>query len=322
MKKQHLMPLLILSATMLLSACGSPSGTSSSSSLSQTSSSSAESSTEKDANSFEVSKHYDNDNKDEIPADAVNQVMFAYSDAVDVTFSAKLTLDEAKGTYELYKQILAYGEIVDGEKSANCNAEYIFQGAYEKNGNDLTLKVPTGGKASIYYPTVLNYQSIEKQTQGWVSFDENPTYKTRFNDWYPAKLDEAKDQNVTIKGDTIEFEAHEIKTEDDPKPTEEKVAKVVVEGSSGGSLSFFEDFTYAWTRSAGGRELSEEGTWVINESNLIVLTFNENVTTGTLDAENAQTIEYTPYSLGGYAEQMKETFVLPVTQWGQLTLIK
>ena len=322
MKTRLLNPtLFLLSAAALLASCGASNASVSSSITPDATTASTQ---ETSSNVYSLSVHYDDSNKDEIPADAVNQVMFAYSDTVDVTFTAKLTLDAENKTYELFKQIqTAEMEQEDGTKARNFDGQYRFLGVYEGEGNDITLKAPTGGEANIYYPTILNYQSIEKQTQGWVSFEDEPIYRTRFNDWYPCKLTEAVDQKVTLKAPTLEFEAHEIKGNDEPEPSEEKTVVISGNGSVlGSTLAFNSDKTYTWSYSVGGRDLVEEGTWALNENNLLVLTYGENVNTSVLDAEYNQTIEFTPYSLGGYAQQMKDTFVFAVGQWGQLTLIK
>lgn len=320
--------ILLVSAATLLAACGTSSSSSTPVSSDVTPVSSdvtPSSSAEEKENVYSLSVHYDDNNKDQIPSDAVNQVMFAYSETVDVDFKTDLTLDPANKTYELYKQIVTpERELDDGTRGRTFHGQYKFLGSYEGEGNDITLKAPTSGEANIYYPTVLNYQSIEKQTQGWVSFEDEPVYRTRFNDWYPAKLSEATDQKVTLKGNTMEFEGHTIDNGEEPEPSEEKTVVISGTGSTlGSTLAFNSDKTYTWSYSVGGRDLTEEGSWTLNESNLIVLTYNDNSNTSVLDAEtNNQTIEFTPYSLGGYAAQMKDTFVFSVGQWGQLTLVK
>lgn len=293
-----------------------------------------------DSNVYTVSKHYDDNSVGDIPSDAVNQVMFAYStEGVNVDFRTTLTLNKEEKTYTLYKQIETPKYTNDeGVEVQNVNAQYEFVGSYTSTSDtELTLAIPTSGKYNCYYPTVLNYQSIEKQTQDWVSSTDYPTLLTRFNKWYPAKNPSTVAQPVTLSGSTMTFGEVTFNTTptDDGKkdtssssstPTQEKVAKITAEGTNGSKLAFYEDKTYVWSRKAGNNNLSEQGTWVLNESHQIVLSFisgEETKTfTGTLGEDNSQTIEYIPYSMGGYADQLKDTFTMAVTSWGQLTTIK
>lgn len=291
------------------------------------------------SNVYTISKHYNDDNVGEIPTDAVNQVMFAYSETVDVDFKAELTLDVDAKTYTLYKQIVTPEYTDDsGVTMRNTNVQYEFKGSYESTSDtQITLAVPTSGRYNCYYPTVLNYQSIEKQTQDWVSSTDYPTLLTRFNKWYAAKNPSTVAQPVTLSGSTMTFGDVSFTTpdnggKDDTNDSsnsgsdEEKTAKITAEGTNGSKLAFYEDKTYAWTRKAGNNDLSEEGTWALNASHQIVLTYvasDETKTfTGVLGEDNSQTIEYIPYSMGGYAEQLKDTFTMSVGTWGQLTTIK
>lgn len=95
-------------------------------------SSSVVSSSQDQASKFVLSAHYNESTKENIPADAVNRVMFIYGDNADVTFKTELTLDAGKGTHQLYKQIYGAGE--DAE-TPNCNAAYYFRGSYERQGD-------------------------------------------------------------------------------------------------------------------------------------------------------------------------------------------
>ena len=323
----------MLATSLSIVACGggntsSPasSNNSSNNNSSEATSSTSNSSTEAN-NTYSITKTYTDENKAEIPEDAVNKVMFAYSDDVNVTFKTELTLDVEAKTYLLYKAIeTPPTQTTDtGEKVPTVKAEYKFNGAYTVSGNDYTLAVPTSGQASIFYPTVLNYNSLEKQTSGWVDMETNPVYKTRFNDWYPAKMEEIKDQKVTIEGTTMTFEGHEIKKEGEGEggETGEKTAVITVTGEQQSTLTFNTDFSYTWEKEAGGNKLSENGTWALNDVNEIILTCGDGINKSTLNTEdNSQTLEYIPHTMGGYAESLKDTFTMSVGTWGQLTLVK
>ena len=152
--------------------------------------------------------HYTDDNVIDIPQDAINQVMFAYSETVDVTFATELTLDEKSQTYTLYK-LIDPAEMVDenGESIKYFKGEWEFTGTYEMvSDEEVLLHAPESGKNNIYYSTALNYASLETQTQDWVDSDENPEILKRFNKWYPVINDETTDQTVTISADgSLEF---------------------------------------------------------------------------------------------------------------------
>lgn len=152
--------------------------------------------------------HYTDDNVGEIPQDAINQVMFAYSEKVDVTFETTLTLDEDNHTYTLYKLIdPAESTDENGETIKSFKGEWEYTGTYEEvSDNEVLLHAPDTGKNNIYYPTALNYGSLEKQTQDWETSEENPEVLKRFNKWYPVVNDEITDQTVTISTDgTLEY---------------------------------------------------------------------------------------------------------------------
>ena len=291
-------------------------------------------------NEFTISKRYTDDNVSEIPADAVNQVMFAYStEAVDVTFNTKLTLDREGSKYVLYKQIVT-PETKDEEGNAFqvVNAQYEFKGTFEGSGNDLTLKIPTEARYDCHYPTVLNYQSVEKQTQGWVDVSQAPFILTRFNKWYPAKNLGTLDQPVTLSGKTLTF--GEVKFEEPEQPTssepeqssnepEVKTPKITVESDdASATLKFFEDKTYTWERQAGEHLLSESGDWKFEENNTMTLSITQDgelkgSVGSTINADNNLIIEYTPIVTGGsYASALKATFTMAPTQFGQLLIIK
>ena len=291
-------------------------------------------------NEFTISKRYTDDNVSEIPADAVNQVMFAYStEAVDVTFNTKLTLDREGSKYVLYKQIVT-PETKDEEGNAFqvVNAQYEFKGSFEGSGNDLTLKIPTEARYDCHYPTVLNYQSVEKQTQGWVDVSQAPFILTRFNKWYPAKNLGTLDQPVTLSGKTLTF--GEVKFEEPEQPTssepeqsssepEAKTPKITVQSDdSSSTLKFFEDKTYTWERQAGANLLTESGDWKFNEDHTMTLSITQDgelkgSVGSTINAENNLVIEYTPIVTGGsYASMLKATFTMAPTQFGQLLIIQ
>ena len=297
-------------------------------------------------NEFTISKRYTDDNVSEIPADAVNQVMFAYStEAVDVTFNTKLTLDKEGGKYVLYKQI-ATPETKDEEGNPYqvVNAQYEFKGSFEGNGNDLTLKIPTEARYNCHYPTVLNYQSVEKQTQGWVDVADAPFILTRFNKWYPAKNLGTLDQPVTLNGKTVEFGAvtfvdpgqpsssqpeQSSQPADSSSAAEVKTPKIsVTSDDSSSTLKFFEDKTYTWERQAGANLLTESGDWKFNEDHTMTLSITQDgelkgSVGSTINAENNLVIEYTPIVTGGsYASMLKATFTMAPTQFGQLLIIQ
>lgn len=278
-------------------------------------------------NTYVIENHYDDSTKNDIPSDAVNQVMFAYSESVDVTFRTELKLNEEEKTYILTKTIqTALFKNDEGNEVRNYDGGYEFKGSFTGESNDIILSIPTESKYYCYYPTVLNYKSVEKQTQDWVSSTEEPFILTRFNKWYPAKNSGTKEQPVTLNNKSMTFA--DVKFEEDkpstpdptPAPTEKEV-KITATGQGGKVLKFYTDKTYEWNEPT--RNLKEEGTFLLNEQKQIVLTCsNGTVITSTLDESNNQTIVYAPSTMGGYASALSDTFVLSVGQWGQLTLIK
>ena len=292
----------------------------------------------KDSNIYEIKQNYNESNKADMPADAVNYVMFAYStEEVNVNFNTKLTLNKEEKSYVLYKQIVTpETKDEEGNTMVVVNAEYEFKGTYVGDGNELTLKIPSEAKYSCAYPTVLNYQSIEKQTQGWVDVKDAPFILTRFNKWYPAKNSGTLDQNVTLNGKTLTFAEvtfqEETPNEDQPNDEpNEKTPKISVTGNNGAAkLDFFEDKTYTWSREAGGNTLSESGDWKFEEGEGVVMTLSitqdgelKGSISSTLDESNNLVIEYIPIVTGGsYAEMLKETFVMAPAQFGQLYIIK
>lgn len=295
-------------------------------------------------NVYEINKNYNESNKGDMPADAVNYVMFAYStEAVNVNFNTKLTLNKEDKSYVLYKQIVTpETKDEDGNTMVVVNAEYEFKGSYTGDSNELTLKVPSAAKYSCAYPTVLNYQSIEKQTQGWVDVKDAPFILTRFNKWYPAKNPDTLDQNVTLSGKTLTF-AEVTFPEDqqsggdnnqNSQPSGDdtaKTPKISVTGNNGSAkLDFFEDKTYTWSMEAGGNTLTESGDWKFAEGESVVMTLSitqdgelKGSIDSTLDESNNLVIEYTPIVTGGsYASMLKDTFVMAPAQFGQLYIIK
>ena len=231
------------------------------------------------ANTYTIKVEYTADNKDTIPGDMVNQVMFAYSDT-EATAETVLILDPSAMTYTLKKSILAPNPEEEGEYA--FKGEWEFTGAYtvsDSDENSIVLKVPTSGKNNIYYPTVLNYQSIEKQTQDWEDNTVNPVIITRFNTWYPVKASTAVDQPVTLNGDTMTFgevdlgsDAEEPPVEtapadDDPAgdnppaddaPTVDENA-IIGAVADGKVFNVYADGTYKFEYATYG--IVEEGTW-------------------------------------------------------------
>ncbi len=99
--------------------------------------------------SYTVTARYTPDDKDKIPEDMVNQVMFANSEA-NVTVESVLTLDSSAMSYTLFKTIQDPNPEADGEYS--FKGEWEFTGSYTANSGDensVVLKIPTSGKNNI-----------------------------------------------------------------------------------------------------------------------------------------------------------------------------
>lgn len=240
---------------------------------------------------YTITQAYTSENKSDIPADAVNQVMFAYSDT-NATFETKLTLNAEDSTYTLYKAIVTDKiENDSGEMDYAFKGEWEFYGTYtvsESNSNEITLKVPTSGKTNIYYPTVLNYQSIEKQTQGWVDSTERPELLTRFNKWYPSKASVTVDQPVTLDGTTLTFAEVDLELpeeepgagteepEETPGETPEEGAPTVdpealIGAVAGGKvINLYADGTFSFRYDEYG--ITENGTWTWKDHVLTLTT--------------------------------------------------
>ncbi len=266
---------------------------------------------------YSVSKAYTESNKSEIPTDMVNQVMFAYGEE-----------------YTLYKYIEANGEN-EGKPTVIFKGEYEYYGTYEVDGSDankVTLKVPTSGKVNVWYPTVLNYQSIEKQTQGWVTSTDRPDMLTRFNKWYPAKNAGTVDQPVTLDGKTLTFGEVTIDMPDggdgegegdnnggdDQEPDmsdwglDENALTAV--GAGGKALNFYADGTAKVVYPA--YSLSDEGTWTwTTEGQSAKLTLVLGGTTYECPLDGTTiTVDWTCSAVS----MVKETFTLTYGNWSKL----
>ncbi len=158
-------------------------------------------------NVYTIEVHYTDENKDEIPEDVINSVMFLYAETVDATFTTTLTLDEENGTYVLTKMVDAGEQEENGETIHPFVGEWEFTGTYEGDGETIVLAAPEEGRTNIQYPTVLNYGSLEPQTQDWVDSTERPELLLRFNQWYPVVNEDVTDQTITLSSDgTMTFE--------------------------------------------------------------------------------------------------------------------
>lgn len=261
---------LALVLAISLAACGGDSGDNSNNSKAPSGG----------ANTYTVTVVYTPDTRSEIPGDMVNQVMFAYSnDESNVTVETVLTLDSSAMTYTMTKEIITdkIYENDEGEMDYTFHGEWEFTGSYtvsESDENSIVLKVPTSGKNNIYYPTMNNYQSIEKQTQDWVDSSENPVILTRFNTWYPVKASTAVDQPVTLSGDTMTFgdvdlggdvEEPPVETTpaDDEPPADDAPAidanALIGAVADGKVINLYADGTYQFAYDKYG--ITEEGTW-------------------------------------------------------------
>lgn len=287
-----------------------------------------------DGGTYSYSKTYDASNKGDIPTDMVNQVMFAYSES-EATVTAKLTLDEDKTEYTLYKSIEAKGDAGDGGMSTVFKGEYEFYGTYDVDGSDakkVTLKIPTSGKTNIWYPTALNYQSIEKQTQDWVTSADRPELLTRFNKWYPAKNAGTVDQPVTLDGKTLTFgdvtitpppsddddDDDDNEGGDDQEPDmsgwglDDNALTAV--GAGGKALNFYADGTAKVVYPA--YSLGDEGTWAWStegQTAKVTLVLGGTEYDCPLDGTSI-TVEWTCSTVS----MVKETFVLTYSNWSKL----
>lgn len=261
---------------------------------------------------YTIKQEYTETNKSEIPADMVNQVMFAYSET-NATVETKLTLNDGEKTYTLYKSIITdKTEDETGKMDYAFKGEWEFTGTYtvsESNSNEITLKVPTSGKYNVYYPTVLNYQSIEKQTQDWVSSADYPTLLTRFNKWYPSKAETTVDQPVTLNGDTMIFGEVNLTVDAQPETPDDDddqsgqqedtsswgidESALVSVGADGKALNFYSDGTYKALYNA--YNIQEEGTWTADSAtHTLTLKVGDNISaTGTVGGTGGITFTYT-----------------------------
>jgi hypothetical protein len=153
---------------------------------------------------YTITKDYTSANKADMPKDMVNYVLLAYGSDPSCNVNAKLTLKNSDKTYTLYKQLIT-PEIDDGNgnKMVVMNCQYEFYGTFSKSDSTITLTAPTSGRYNVTYPTILNYQSVEKQTQDWVASADYAALLTRFNKWYPYKGTAAVDSVVTVSGSTF-----------------------------------------------------------------------------------------------------------------------
>lgn len=181
---------LILTATMALIAAGSLASCSAKDEV------------------YTINQDYTNDTKADLPKNMVNYVLLAYGSDASCNVNAKLTLKASDKTYTLYKQLVT-PEVTDanGNKSVVMNCQYEFSGTYTKSESTVTLAIPSSGRYNVTYPTVLNYQSIEKQTQDWVSSTDYPALLTRFNKWYPYKGTATVESVVTVSGSSFSVAA-------------------------------------------------------------------------------------------------------------------
>ena len=278
--------MLTLALVFSMAACGDNGGNTDNNASSGSNTSNNASSggnTTGGTNSYTITVEYNADNKDQIPEDMVNQVMFAYSDT-NATVETVLTLDSSAMTYILTKTIYTDQiENDEGELDYAFKGEWEFTGSYTVSENDenaVTLAVPTSGKNNIHYPTVLNYQSIEKQTQDWVDSSADPAILTRFNKWYPSKASTAVDQPVTLSGSTMTFgevnlsvPEEEAPAPADPAPAENDPAEatpaddgvavdenaIIGAVADGKVINLYADGTFQFAYDKYG--IVEEGTW-------------------------------------------------------------
>jgi hypothetical protein len=287
-RKVFLLSSLLLAAGLGLAACGTA-----------------------ENNVFEKNDSYTQANaKTEIPADCVNYVMFAYSTSdFNVVISSKLTLDRKANTYTLYKLAEASAYNDKSVMADTFKGEYEFYGSFKKNDSkSYTLSVPTSGRYNCYYPTVLNYKSVEKQTQGWVSSTDYPTLLTRFNKWYPAKNEAVIDQPVTLDGTSLTYgevtmpvtssaaasssaatssvaaSSSNAATSADSSASSVDSNVIAYSEDSGKTITFKKDYTYTWTYDA--YKLSEAGTWSWANYTLTTTTPKGVVSSATVNSED------------------------------------
>ncbi|MFA6829991.1 MAG: hypothetical protein WCR67_04750 [Bacilli bacterium] len=275
---------------------------------------------------YTIEKGYTVSQIKDIPADMVNYVMFAYGDYSDqedsyqvVNVKTTLTLNPSTKTYELYKMIDTpkVHETDDGMVST-YTGEYYFNGIYEEaDKTNITLKTPTSGKYSAFYPTVLNYQSVEKQTQGYVQSTDYPTMMTRFNNWYPQKNTSAVDQGIVLSGKTMTFGSVTMPSDDDKtstsasteESTEASTSTELPEGvilsatDTGKTMNLNKDGTYDFTYSA--YNVTEKGTWTWKEYKLTVTRADDTAFEGAFNADYNVALEFTSQS----SSQLKASFV-------------
>jgi hypothetical protein len=284
-RKVFLLSALALASSLALVACGN-----------------------EENNVFEKSASYTQANaKTDVPTDCVNYVMFAYSTSdFNVVISSKLTLDRSANTYTLYKLIEASAYNDSSVMADTFKGEYEFSGSFKKNDSkSYTLVAPTSGRYNCYYPTVLNYKSVEKQTQGWVASTDYPELMTRFNKWYPAKNGGVVDQLVTLDGTSLAYGDVSIPTTSSSADSGNTSSGTVSSSTgtssstasgissqdentiayaedSGKTITLHKDYTYTWTYSA--YSLSENGTWAWANYTLTTTTPKGTVSNATVDA--------------------------------------
>ena len=273
---------------------------------------------------YTITVEYTSDNKDDIPSDAVNQVMFAYSDT-EATFNTELTLDSDTMTYTLYKQIITDED--EDLEDVVFNGQWYFYGSYTVDSDDsdsITLEKPDSGQNSIYYPTVLNYNSIETQTQGWVDSTEDVSLLTRFNKWYPSKASTYVDQPVTLSGSTMTFgdvdldadtsddSSDEDSTSTDDTDTDSDLTwdedAIIGAVSDGKVISLYSDGTFMFEYST--YSIVEYGTWTWENYTLTVTTAGGNVSVAEFNSD--YNLEFTYVT--DASSYITATFVLE--DWG------
>lgn len=300
--------MLALTLVFSMAACGGNDGNAdnnaSSGSNTSNNASSGSNTTTGGTDSYTISVVYDAQTKSTIAEDMVNQVMFAYGGGDDgVTVETVLTLDPSAMTYVLTKAIITDEyENEEGEMQRAFKGEWEFTGSYtvsDSDENSIVLLVPTSGKNNIYYPTVLNYQSIEKQTQDWVDSSADPAILTRFNKWYPSKASTVVDQPVTLSGNTMTFGEVDLSApeEEAPAPAENDPAEaapaddgVAVDESAiigavadGKVINLYADGAYKFEYATYG--IVEEGTWTWTEFVFSGETANGNTFTAEFNAD-------------------------------------
>lgn len=262
---------------------------------------------------------------EDIPSDAVNYVMFAYGDNPVINFKTTLTLDDEAKTYTLYKLMSTPETEINGEMTMTFKGEYEYNGTYtvdSSDSNKIILSVPSSGKYNCFYPTVLNYQSVEKQTQDWVSSEEYPLLLTRFNNWYPAKNASTVEQPVTLSGKTMTFDKVDTSVPETPKGDDEENktespdtpsiadenALISAELDGSKVIDLYADGSFKFRYPA--YSIVEEGTWTW-VSHKLTLTINDGDSfVASFNASYNLELEYTSKT----TSMIKGTFVFE--NWG------